>query len=234
MVQPGIAMDLLSDHALEDQGLLSRFLVVSPASSAGSRFWKPTSPSPELDAYTFQITEVLQAAGVQDASEAETDLLLLHLHPSGLPVWTEFHDHVERQLGKSGPLYTIRTFASKAPEHAVRLAGALQIVEDPQCQSVDRVHMARGIEIANYYVQERLRLAESRVSPEIAAAEALQQWLTNRWPHDEVALADVYQKGPSQLRSAAKARPVMRLLQDHGRVVCVKNARRKEVWRIRQ
>jgi hypothetical protein len=45
--------------------------------------------------------------------------------------WKEFHNHVERQAGKSGALGCIQDFASKAAGHAAPIAGIITIIENP-------------------------------------------------------------------------------------------------------
>ena len=95
--------------------------------------------------------------------------------------WTAFCDHVERELGPGGSLEPVRGFANKLPEHAARLAGVLAIVADPRCTEISSGHIDAGIELAQHYAMEALRLFDAgSASPEILRAEQLLDWLRSR------------------------------------------------------
>jgi hypothetical protein len=152
--------------------------------------------------------------------------------------WTAFCDHVERELGPGGTLEPVRGFANKLPEHAARMAGVLAIVADPRCTDITSGLIDAGIELAQHYAMEALRLFDgSSARPEILRAEQLLDWLNN-WDGELISLPDVYQLGPNAFRDAKTALEAIHLLEDHGSLepveggAVVNSTPRRDVWRI--
>ena len=220
MLQPGVASLLLSDPMLNDQGILTRFLVVYPETTAGTRFQRDANP--EGDA-------AIRRYGARLLDMLETDLPLAEeqrneLEPRPLPlaadatlVWTKFADHIEARLAPGGDLEPIREFASKVAEHAARLAAVLALVDDIDAPSVPGDAMARGVMLAQHYLSEMLRLeAAGLTTPDIALAERLLAWLHERWTERMVSVVDIYQRGPATIRDKKGARRIVDILEDHG------------------
>ncbi len=241
MVQPDVANLLLCDRLLADQGLLSRLLVTAPATAAGTRLWKEASA--EADA-------AIRRYGARLLSIFEEPLPLApgklnELKPSALVfdesarrTWTAFCDHVERELGPGGTLEPVRGFANKLPEHAARMAGVLAIVADPRCTEITSDLIDAGIELAQHYAMEALRLFDAgSARPEILRAEQLLHWLETSGPN-LISLPDVYQRGPSVFRESKTALEAIQLLEEHGWLepvdggAVVNGALRRDVWRI--
>jgi hypothetical protein len=66
------------------------------------------------------------------------------------------------------------------------------------------------------YAAEMIRLkGGASITPELKAAQRLLDWWQDRG-RDPVHLPEIYQYGPSILRTAAAARAACRVLQDHG------------------
>ena len=241
MVQPDVANLVLCDRLLADQGLLSRLLVTAPLSAAGTRKWHEPSESSDiaLRQYWARILTILE--GPLPLAPGK----LNELTPAGLPfedtargTWTGFCDYVEHDLAPGGVLEPVRGFANKLPEHAARLAGVLAIVADPGCREIASAHIDAGIELAQHYAVEALRLFDTgSVRPEILRAEQLLSWL-GTWPHEVIALPDVYQLGPNPFRDSRTALDSINLLEDHGSLERVDGGAevngtwRRDVWRI--
>jgi len=83
----------------------------------------------------------------------------LPLSPEAKHLYINFHNAIEKEL--IGAFQCIRGFANKAPEHAIRLAAVLQLIENLECESIDVGHMANGIEITKHYLSESLRLVDA-------------------------------------------------------------------------
>jgi hypothetical protein len=76
--------------------------------------------------------------------------------------------------------------------------------------------MACGIELAQHYAAEALRLqGAAAVAPELALAGRLLAWWQGRGG-TTLHLAEVYQRGLNALNTAAKARACVEVLVEHG------------------
>lgn len=243
MAQPDIAADMLSDRTLLDQGLLSRFLVTAPDSAAGTRFFRDRDYATQtaLDGYSRHMTGIL---GFDlPINESEGDVLkpqTLHLTEAARQLWIEFANAIETQLLPGGPLDNVRGLANKIPEHAVRLGGVLTMTEDPQSVMLDRPNLEHGITLAEYYLEEAIRLySAGKVRYRLRLAQAALTWMQTEWSHNEISLPDLYQRGPNRIRDKDTARTVIGVLEDHGWLIeipggaIVNGIRRQEAWRIR-
>lgn len=113
-------------------------------------------------------------------------------------------------------------FASKAAEHAARIAGVLALWRDLDAQHVTEEDMGNGIELAQFYLTEAVRLADAaKVSLETVNAEKLRVWLIEKWGQAEVLPGDVVQHGPPPLRDTKKAKAAIAYLVQHGWLVAL-------------
>jgi hypothetical protein len=162
----------------------------------------------------------------------------LPLSPEARRMWIAFADHIERRLGASGELAPVAGLANKLPEHAARIAAVLALIGDIDAGEVVAAEMEAGIEIAQHYAAEALRLwGASRVSAELRQAQHLLAWLHNVWQKPVVSLPDLYQRGPSAIRDKASAHSAVTKLETHGWLMptapCeIEGTFRHEVWRI--
>jgi hypothetical protein len=240
LAQPRVAMHLLGNVSLIDQGLPSRCLVAWPTSIAGTRLYKEydLTEGAEVQAYNARMQEIL----ARPFALAEGTANVLSPRPLMLTVsakrrWITFHDHVERQVQRQGALYPIRGFASKLAEHALRLAGVLTLVTNLTAETIALETMEDGITLAEFYVGEALRLFEqSHDDEDLDLAEQLLAWMT---PLRVVHLAQVYQFGPSRrIRDAKSARHILSILEAHGWITRLEGGKelegrhRREVWEV--
>ncbi len=134
---------------------------------------------------------------------------------------------------------TLRSPANKLPEHAARLAAVLVLVREIDSREITPEAMDAGIELAQHYAAEALRLVDgAAVRPEIIRAERLLKWLLDGWAEEVVSTPDIYQLGPNAIKDKAAATQAIAILEDHGwlcRVeggALVRGTRRRDVWRI--
>lgn len=241
LAQPRVAMHLLGNQSLLDQGLLSRCLVAWPTSLAGSRVYKAydVTESDAVKLYNARLTQILDtslslAEGTQNSLEPRK----LPLHSTAKREWVKFHDHVEAQLGPQGDMVHVKGFASKLAEHALRLAGVLTLVGNIEATDITKTAIGAGITLAEFYVGEALRLFHHAQSvPELDLAEQVYLW-AKRFRH--IHLAQVYQYGPSNVRDVKTARQVVSILEDHGWLSRVDGGMqcegtfKKDVWEVHQ
>jgi uncharacterized protein DUF3987 len=126
MVQPEASAEFLSNATLRDQGLLSRLLVASPNSLAGSRPYRAAAPEEDaaVRAYGARVLAILEAcAPMAEGKRNELAPRALPLSAEATQAWIAFHNHVEGQVGPDGALRPVSDLAAKAAEHAARIAG---------------------------------------------------------------------------------------------------------------
>ena len=242
MVQPGVAMRLLGDQMLADQGLLSRMLISFPESTIGKRLSRdPNSNSgSDLERYHKRICSILTTKfSLVVGTRNQLSSRLLPLSARAQKQFWAFHDEVEKQLVDNGYYAPIRGLGAKLPEHACRLAAVVALFEDLQVREITEDSMLQGINLARYYATEALRLqAAGAMDPDIVLAEQLIDWLHTTWNEPLVSLPTIYQNGPRAIRDKKTAKRIAKILEDHGWLSRVKGGAevrgvtRKEVWSI--
>lgn len=248
MVQPGVAAALLGQPELGDTGLTARFLLTAPASTAGSRMFRTPDPADErtLAEYGRRIGALLRDLPKSGPTGGGLAPPALGLDARARDVWVAFHDYAERRLADGGPWAPIRGFANKAAEHAARLAGVLSVWSGARVVTGEA--MACGVELAQHYAAEALRLhADGAADPAILEAERLLAWVRGLpATHGDVlvSLPAVYQRGPGGLRDKASAERAVKLLAAHRHLLRVEGGanvveapgkapvKRTEVWRL--
>lgn len=241
MVQPGVAADVLSDYLLADQGFLSRVLICCPASSMGTRLWQ--APAPESEAALARYGQIMgdilaRPLPLMPGTRNELNPRRLMLGNEASELWVRYANDVEVRLASGREFEPIRGLANKLPEHAARLAAVLSFVENPEAGIVGPEAMAAGIDLANYYAAEAIRLhMAGKDDPKLKDAEKLRQWCLHQ-PGGLVSFPDICQGGPNSIRSAAEARPLVNILVDHRWLVPVEGGakingkNRREVYRV--
>jgi len=241
LVQHGVADTFLNDNVSEDQGILSRFLITRPESTKGGRFYNDTNlyESKAFLEYKATVKKLINRWN-WDRESGELKLRTLHLSPEAKQLWIKFHDLVERQQAPDQPYRQISAFASKSAEHAARLAGIVQLIDYPDSKEISGEYMRHGIELADFYLGEALRMKSVASLPEeIINAEKLLDWLKNNGLK-QIYSVKVYHEGPASIRTKAKALPVLKLLEDHGYLTPVDPGQRqvidgkvrKDVWNV--
>ena len=223
MIQPDAAMLFLSDPLLRDQGLLSRMLVSAPDSIAGSRQYR--EPSAEDDAvirtYGARLLSILEAPWPLDAGKNNNELNppVLVMSDDAVTVWRAFYDHVERQSGPSERSCRLRDFASKAAEHAARIAGVLTVVANLHAASIAAEEMQAAVALMDWYVNEALRLQSGRADIRLVRAQQLLDWLIGRCQRDSaptpIPFRDILRFGPNPLRTKEEADKAVAVLVEH-------------------
>lgn len=252
MVQPGVAADFFADRQFADQGLLARFLFAAPATLAGTvarlrsedaaEEAKATAEAArDLADYNLAIGRLLRAPirwKKETDRAAGIDLDPLPLSDAARALYVRFHNATMNAMGQGRPLDSIRPFASKLTENAVRIAGILALVADDRATEIDAATLADAMTLAQFHADEALRLSDAAsVSPALRQAEQLLRWLHSR-PGEVIGLATIYQIGPKSLRNAKAAREAMQTLVGHNWAFPLPDGaeidgkRHNEAWRI--
>ncbi|MEM1149944.1 MAG: YfjI family protein [Pseudomonadota bacterium] len=242
MCQPVAAAGLLGDPVANGQGFLARFLVTEPVSTIGTRVWRKPRPESHaaLDRFAQRIGTLLRYdLPLREGMRNELAPPTLHLDAEARALLRAFYDKVEAAQKVGGTLEGVRPFASKAAEHAARLAGVLTIYADAEQRTVLAETMADAIKLASYYLGEAKRLTDmAAISAETGEAEKLRLWLIERWQEPFISAPEVVRLGPSSLRVTSKARKALQLLATHGWLhltqegATVAGKGRREAWLI--
>lgn len=214
MLQPYLAMQLLSDPLLRGQGILGRCLMTWPTSLAGQRSYQAVDLS--KDAHLKRYHQRLSALFYQPWSlfaDRALQLSKLSLSPLARRRWIDLHDAIEAQLGEFGELASVRPSGSKA-DNLLRIAGILAVVEESSVVEVD--HIQRASALVGYYLTEIQRLTEQepvcRVKEE---ADRLLRWLQVKdWKR--FSIRDLNRNGPRFARKSSRhATKLLVELLDH-------------------
>lgn len=240
MAQPVAAAGLLADPIANGQGFLARFLLTEPPSAIGTRLrvGHKTASEAALDRFTARIGDMLRRdLPLKEGTRNELEPPLVALSKDARDLLQTFALEVEKAQGNGRDLEAVRPFASKAAEHAARLATVLALYADPHAQTVTGEMMADAVALAIYYLGEAVRLADAAViSVETAEAQRLLRWLLESWAEPFISAGDVAQRGP--FKETERARKALSLLQRHSWLVPVEGGaevlgkRRREAWRI--
>ncbi len=239
MVQPVAADRLLGDDMLDGLGMLARMLLVAPDSTAGTRLFHDRLAEAKalLAPYNARLTALLDTPPrLAPETDAELDPEPMDCAAEARALWIAFHDFAEGAIAEGGAWRPIRAWGAKAAEHAGRLAAVLAAYA-----GADRVTgeaMANGITLAQHYAAEMLRLkGGAAVTPELREARRLLDWWQVR-PDPRAHLAEIYQRGPGSLRTAARARAACEVLVEHGWLrelragTVLDDAPRKAAWEL--
>lgn len=215
MVQPILLSALLADPLAKGQGLLARCLISQPVSLAGTRAYKAVDPNANSATRRFHdcVRALLEAepACCPDGDGHELKPRDLSLSQAATALWIAFYNEVERQQAEGGELVDARPFASKAAEHAARIAGVITLIEDPDADSIDTEAIKGAIVVTSFYLNEHLRLTgASKDTRRIAELRALWKWLQGQ---EVVSSKDLLQKVPRPIRKL-KAEGIKRLMAE--------------------
>lgn len=203
MLQPYLAMQLLSDPLLQGQGILGRCLMTWPTSLAGQRSYQAVDLSKDaaLKRYHHRLSALFYQPWSLSADGA-LQLSKLSLSPLARRRWIDLHDAIEAQLGEFGELASVRPSGSKAADNLLRIAGILAVVEESSVVEVD--HIQRASALVGYYLTEIQRLTEQepvcRVKEE---ADRLLRWLQVKdWKR--FSIRELNRNGPRFARKSSR------------------------------
>lgn len=203
MAQPVIAERALSDDVLAGQGFLARCLLAWPEGTAGTR--KYVNENLRIDLAMQNYENRLLELHHKPLSLAEGELQ--ELEPRRLKLsdgargeWVNFYNWVEERMTPGREFATVKAWASKTAEQALRIAGVLTLVENPDATTIDKDTVVHAAVLASWHLSEARRLSgTAELSTEVRDAEALLNWCheTGRQKlHSSAAL----QFGPSRIR----------------------------------
>ena len=242
MLQPNVSQILFGNSLLTGQGFLSRCLVSYPKSTIGDRKYNESSLVETSESrHYFRAMMGLLESPLPLAEDTVNELSprQMPLSKEAKHIWVGFHDHVENLCKKGKELYPIKGFAAKAAEHAARVAGGLALFESLNATRLESCWMDSGIQIAQYYLGEALRLFNSsQDDEELIKAGKLLSWAKEKG--GLIHLRMVLQFGPNSIRDKSTAERMISILIDHGwfRPVLggtvINGKKHRQVWEVYQ
>ena len=195
---------MLADQQLEAHGVLARFLLASPP-VIDAPFSEP-DPADEVEVEKFAvITHALLDRPYPTGNDGLMKPTPLVLSAKAKALWIAYVNEIERLK----PRYArVMPSALKSASQALRLAAVMEVIDKitikdgvrgctVDVKEISADHMANGITLARWYLDERLRLIPL-VSESIKDAEELLEWLHAN-PHVRT-MRDVLRLGPGRMR----------------------------------
>lgn len=241
MVQPSIARDFMADQMVTDIGFLPRFLICEPKSTIGTRVHSNSRHDPKpIDEFNKRLKQILETSLPMDEKTRALNPRLLKLSEDAREALIQFADETETAMLKGGKYADVTGYASKAAEQAARIAGVLTLWDDLEAKEVSDLNMYYGIALAEFYLNEALRLSDAAViSLETGIAESLRKWLVERWEHAEILPSEIVQLAPTRsLREMTRVKKAIPLLVEYGWLVpiedgtVIRGKARKEAYKI--
>lgn len=226
MVQESV-YSLINQHSMcESQGFLPRCLISYPESTVGSRPYVKVNALdlPEVKAYLQRCNALLDRTfplAPKPAPKNQLEPPSINLSPEAYVCWIDFYDKLENTLGKGEAYHSIRRFGGKAAEQVLRVAGVLSVFEKPLATQIEKNYTEQAIEIIHYYLYERTRLESySSIDPSLMTAQRVLDWASSKGKQ-AILLRDLYQYGPSEVRSKDKALAILKILEEHGKAFLI-------------
>lgn len=238
-MQPIVSRQLLGNAYTQGQGFLSRCLIACPQSTAGTRFYREVDlfADPRLVQFHEALrTSLERPPNLRSGTPNVLDPRTIALSDGAKQLYIEYYDHIEGQLGQAGEYESVRGFANKAPEHALRLAGVITLLGDLEAEDVAEDAIRGGIGLADYYLQSLLRVEQlPQVDLEQVQANQILNWMEEKDPQRlrEWKTRDIQNAGPGSVRNlgAEAIRNRMAILVDTGHVE-PSGSGNKTTWRL--
>lgn len=144
-VQPSAVRDVLIDSNTNGRGLVQRFALIVPPSLMGNRLDDPPAAPSELEEWwTKAISGILDVPwpgkAVLDSrgriSRHGVGPIELELSPAAIGPFQNLRSAIEKRCGVDGDLRPIAGFASKLAGEVARIAACLELLQNPQSESV--------------------------------------------------------------------------------------------------
>ena len=228
MAQPDVARILLGKRIAHTQGFFPRLLICWPETLRGTRKYQRRNLEDEasIQEYNARILDILNTEPVY------SDTRKLCLNPRNVPLskdayehWVAFHDKIESQNNPDGPLDAISGWASKAAEHAARIAGVLALLDDLYCQEIPVEYMMSGATLAEFYLHEMYRVhAQGEQDESTLRSDKLLQFMQEKRDEVNNVFSSEYllQYGPKCIRDAVTLQDTLELLKEMDKIERVK------------
>ncbi len=221
-VQPAAVREVLRDSNTNGRGLVQRFILVHPPSRMGSRTLSPPPVDPALESWWDD-----KVRGILDVPWPGRVVLnqgiparhnggpqVLSLDPAADTVFSALRQNIENRLKDDGDL---RPIASKLPGDIARIALALEVMQDPNANTVTGATMAAACHWAEYLIaHHKAVLGDASERPERRHARRLIASL-ERNPVPELSARDCLRRiqNTTDMTNMAELQPALNELVGH-------------------
>jgi len=210
---------------LRGTGFIARFLIAWPASTQGTRAYRPAPPALHRAARHCAIHR--RARRPHHAHRAGP------IPPAAPAVWVRLHDRNEGGLGAGGAHQDVRDIAAKAAEKVVRLAALFHVLEQGPAGTIGTEYIHGAEDIVCWHLHEARRLLANLDTPTaLAAAIRLDTWLLNEARATgvpSIPTTRIYQYGPACVRDSRDLKAALTTLTERGRARLEESGRRRFV-----
>lgn len=239
MIQPVVAEKIFSDKELTGQGFMARFLVASPKSIAGKRFYNSTDLTFDKSVIRYHsLMETLLRKSLPVDEKGTLTPRTLNISTDAKSLWMTAYNAIETQLAPKMELADIKPTAAKTAEQIIRIAGVLMLVDDPNASDISKACMERAIHIGTWYLQEALRLTQSSdANCDFVTASMVKDWIIDKGL-TFITVNDINKNRVAKMNSAKRCREILNLLEDNGWLIrlpadtMVGGKAVKESWRL--
>ena len=233
MLQPTIFNGIISNRVIAEQGILARYLIASPPSAGNTGTYNDANLDldPSLATYWDHCNRILDNAfPLAKGKKNELEPLPIHLSSEAKKAWIAFYETIESELGPAGRYKPVYSFAKKIAEHAVRIAGILEVFEDLGAKEVSVNSMERGVTLAQWYLKEALRInGVASVDHNLELAQLVLEFLKKR-KEKQFPLWVVYKDGPYAIRDKERAQQILWILHKHEYIQPIPD--KKNWWKL--
>jgi len=226
MLQGKVGAAFINHDIMTDQGLISRVLPSWPKSTIGTRSYNRANvfEAEAMKTYHKNIETFFNIPLPLKQKDDSTPTL--ELIPPSMPMtdkahdlWVKFYDAVETETGHKGVFAPVAGFANKAANHCSRIAGTLQLYRNTDAGEIGIASLNDAIIITEYYLNETLRSrGMAKPKNDLIDAQKVLDWIHSKGLKI-ITLPDVYERSSSKVRTASRARHIMRVLETHYHVI---------------
>jgi hypothetical protein len=241
MVQPNILERVLNDHEglIRNIGLQSRFFLSYPASTMGTRRYRPPVQTPQgIIDFNNRCYSLLVSVPLPHPTTAGGGLDTARVKPPVLPLstaahqrWVAYYNRIESDL--VGQFEDVKDVASKAAEQAARLAAIFWVFENNRApvagDEIAEDTVLCAIAVAAWFLPETQRVLQafSRSEGERRAQELLGWLLACGQPW--ILTTEILHRGPPATRKRGDRDLALAVLRDRGLIETDKDRAGKKV-----
>ncbi len=218
--QDGTAVKLLSEEALQDDGLVARFLCLLPPELYSHGLVGGTSEVPSTSANWLEETanKLFEASYLSDANT------LLHFEDQALHAWHRLEAHAKAEAANDMNSPVLQAFYRKLAGTCLRLTGIIHILcccesGEPYETPISKEAVLAGVHLAGFFEQHTKVALNLETKDKLERAHAVLGYIKERG-EPEVKMRDIYR---AKHWRKDETLSVLKMLQAHGHLALYKN-----------
>ncbi|CCH49489.1 YfjI family protein [Pseudodesulfovibrio piezophilus] len=218
--QDGTAVKLLSEEALQDDGLVARFLCLLPPELYSPAVGGGTSEVPTSSTKWLEET----ANKLFEASSATDEGIMLHFEDQALQGWHGLEAHAKAEAANDVNPPVLQAFYRKLAGTCLRLIAIIHILRccengEPYETLITKESVSAGMQLAWFFEQHTKVALNLKAKDKLDRAHAILEYLVERGEY-EVNVREIYR---AKHWKREETLPALKLLQAHGYMVIYKS-----------